>query len=89
MRDVDAQAGWLDRHGRRADLQRLRRQVRDRLRQLAEYPELGHDEDGDGLRELSLYPLPFIVLYELEEAVPQVVRVVGLFHERQDQDLSG
>jgi len=85
MRD---QTFWLGTRGRRADALRLKAHVRDRLRQLAEYPELGHDEDGDGLREMSLYPLPFVVLYQLDEGEPRVVRVLRLFHERQEQDLS-
>ncbi len=83
-----SQTAWLGKRGRRADALRLKAQV-NRLRQLGEYSELGHDEDGDGLRELSLYPLPFVALYQLDEGEPRVVRVLRLFDERQDQDLSG
>lgn len=88
LADIQIQTAWLVSLGRRADALRLKGQVRDRLRQVAEYPELGHDEDGDGLRELSLSPLPFIVLYQLDVGDQQVVRVLRLFHERQDQHIS-
>ncbi|MHB8507494.1 MAG: type II toxin-antitoxin system RelE/ParE family toxin [Candidatus Dormibacteria bacterium] len=89
LRDRDSQVAWLLQERRAGDLRRVRARLREALRQLAEYPELGHDEDGDGLRELSLYPLPLVVLYQLEMAAPQVVRVLRLFHERQDQDVIG
>lgn len=86
-RDRDAQAAWLVRQHRIADLRHLRARLGESLRQLAEYPELGHDEDGDGLRELGLYPLPFVLLYQLDSDAGQVVRILRLFHERQDQEL--
>ena len=63
--------------------------MRESLRTLAEYPELGRDVDGDGLRELGLYPLPFVLLYKLDPDAGQVVRILRLFHERQDHELGG
>jgi plasmid stabilization system protein ParE len=88
-RDRDAQAAWLVKQRRSADLRRLRARLRESLRQLAEYPELGHHLDGDGLRELRLHPLPFVLLYQFDSDAGAVVRVLRLFHERQVQEFGG
>lgn len=67
-----------------AELQRLRTVLRDRLRQLSDYPGLGHDDDGDGIYELSLHPLPFLLWYRVSVDNKEI-RVIALFHERQDR----
>ncbi|MFN2463643.1 MAG: type II toxin-antitoxin system RelE/ParE family toxin [Candidatus Dormibacteria bacterium] len=83
-RDRERQAEWLMEQGRRTDLQRLQVRVKEALGQLARFPALGYDDEGDGVRELSLHPLPFLVWYQVVES-GEVVRVIALFHERQDR----
>jgi len=83
---VEAQTAWIARQGRRGDLERLQVQIRERLRAIARHPEIGRDREHSGIRELTLYPLPFVIWYRLEESGSQV-RIVHLFHHRQDRIL--
>jgi toxin ParE1/3/4 len=51
---------------------------------LGDWPHLGHSGQAEGALEWVVVGLPYIIVYEVNEAVGEVA-IVAVFHGRQDR----
>lgn len=56
--------------------------VRSAAEQLGEHPRIGHDGTADGTLEWVVTGLPYVLVYEIDEAHEEIV-ILGVYHGAQ------